>query len=400
MKAKTLSVAVATVAVSSVLAACGSSGSSSTASGAKASKSPIEIGVAADIDAPSIGGGEPQIVQAAEAAAKAVNAAGGINGRPLRLVTCDEKGDPNTALACARSLAGNKNIVAVVGSTSATTPLEPVLQPAGLADFGDFPIASADLSSPVSFPIVAGGDLQVEGLALLSSTLKPKGDKISFAYAQVAAFGAQSKVLAKAAAAKGLKLTKVVPIPLTTADLSSIVAASASGSGVITLGATPALEERFITTVKQSGVTVPLVLGAAIDPAQLKTLGAAANGVYVVDSVRAPSTAFAGGRQFLAETKYLGSSFAVDETSVNAWMAVHIFATVAAGMKTIDRSAFLAKASTLKNVSTYGFTASLTTTKTWSGFGGQAPRVFNHYVVFEKIENGTYDPIGNPVSVP
>jgi hypothetical protein len=116
-------------------------------------------------------------------------------------------------------------------------------------------------------------------------------------------------------------------------------------------------------------------------------MGSAANGVYTVDSLRPPSSSFAGGRQFLAETKS-DKSLVVDEASVNAWLSVHVLANALKGMSTITRSSVLNRVSNLTNANMYGFETPLTTTKEWTGLGGKTPRLFEHEAWLERIKGG------------
>src|SRR5262249_22679142 len=57
----------------------------------------------------------PEAPEGAIAAAKAINAAGGIKGRPIQIIACDTKSDPTTATGCGRR-AVSEGVVAIVGS--------------------------------------------------------------------------------------------------------------------------------------------------------------------------------------------------------------------------------------------------------------------------------------------
>src|SRR5580704_13309918 len=99
-------VTVAAVLVVLVTAACSSSGSSSgsagasgTSSGAAASGSPIVLYGVTTYNNPALS--IPEVNDGAQAAAKAINAAGGIKGHPLQVTICDDNFNPNQAQACA-----------------------------------------------------------------------------------------------------------------------------------------------------------------------------------------------------------------------------------------------------------------------------------------------------------
>ena len=56
---------------------------------------------------------QPEHLEGLKAAVAAVNAAGGINGRPLQLEFCDGKFDPNAEINCARQLVSKKVVAAI-----------------------------------------------------------------------------------------------------------------------------------------------------------------------------------------------------------------------------------------------------------------------------------------------
>src|SRR5215217_3994110 len=56
----------------------------------------------------------PAIMDNADIFAKWINARGGINGRPLEIINCDNHGDPNSTVACARK-AVSEHAVAMIG---------------------------------------------------------------------------------------------------------------------------------------------------------------------------------------------------------------------------------------------------------------------------------------------
>lgn len=112
--------AAAALASSLILltAACSSSGSSGSSSGSDgtsgSSKAPYNIGLAAGITGPAaaIVTGE---IEGIKAAFSQVNAAGGIDGRKLNLVTSDTQNVATTAVAALTKLATENNVIASFG---------------------------------------------------------------------------------------------------------------------------------------------------------------------------------------------------------------------------------------------------------------------------------------------
>ena len=76
---------------------------------------PIVVGAVSSLSGPVA---FPESTDAVRAYFEVVNAAGGVQGRPLKLVVEDDKGDPEEARQAARKLVGTLNVVAQVGSAS------------------------------------------------------------------------------------------------------------------------------------------------------------------------------------------------------------------------------------------------------------------------------------------
>jgi ABC-type branched-subunit amino acid transport system substrate-binding protein len=92
----------------------------------------------------------------AEAFAKGINAHGGISGRPLKVLTCDEGNDRVLATRCAER-AVEERAVAVVGSYSENgSQVMPSLEGAGIPFIGGYGIAGEEFSSPLSYPVNGG----------------------------------------------------------------------------------------------------------------------------------------------------------------------------------------------------------------------------------------------------
>ena len=94
----------------------------------------------------------PNIHEAARIYGEWINDHGGINGRPLEVILCDGKGDPNEDANCGRQ-AAEEGVVALVGSfTFDASQLIPILEEENIAMFGSCcPIAEIEFSSPISF---------------------------------------------------------------------------------------------------------------------------------------------------------------------------------------------------------------------------------------------------------
>ena len=80
----------------------------------------------------------PELKRGAEVAISEVNAAGGIDGRPLRLETCSTDGTPATSIQCANKFVAAKTPVVLNGFDVGIDAAVPVLQQAAIPIFGEF----------------------------------------------------------------------------------------------------------------------------------------------------------------------------------------------------------------------------------------------------------------------
>ena len=379
------------IAVVLVAAACSSSsGDSTQATNSNAAKGKaLKIGIMADVVAPQLGGGYPEIPEAAQAAVKAINSDGGVNGRPLSLSVCDLKGDPNRVTTCARQFAGDKSMIAVVGSDSLTGSPESILQAAGLAYFGSYPNAAPDWTNPVAFPIIGGPTVGISCSAqVIGKFIKAK--TVSSSTADIPASNAFKPQIVSAMSAAGVKVSVQVSLPPTSSDLSAQVAAATKGVDAAFIGTSPALTQAFVQSAASSGSKTPIMLGVSLTPGQIKQLGSAADGLYGCASLKPPTNDFAGGKQYLKETASLSSTYQQNaaDTSLNSWLATHMFAEAIKGVTNPTRATTLAALNKVTNLDALGFTGNLNATVKNTTMGGQFPRLFTRTSYGTKIVDG------------
>jgi ABC-type branched-subunit amino acid transport system substrate-binding protein len=98
----------------------------------------------------------PGMPAVAEVFAKDVNAHGGINGRELKVITCNERNSREQAADCARQAVAAK-AVAVVGSYSQYgSEFMPVLESAGIPYIGGYGVTTEEFTSALSYPVNGG----------------------------------------------------------------------------------------------------------------------------------------------------------------------------------------------------------------------------------------------------
>ncbi|WP_037608276.1 ABC transporter substrate-binding protein [Streptacidiphilus rugosus] len=101
-------------------------------------------------------GSEPGMPALAQAVAKYFDDNGGVAGHPVRVITCDEHGTRDGAIACANQ-AASEQVVAVVGSSSQFgDQFMPILESAGISYVGGSGASAAEFTSPYSYPVNGG----------------------------------------------------------------------------------------------------------------------------------------------------------------------------------------------------------------------------------------------------
>jgi ABC-type branched-subunit amino acid transport system substrate-binding protein len=107
---------------------------------------------------------KPGMPALATAYARWINAHGGLAGRKLKVLTCNDHNHAVDAAKCARQ-AVNENVVAVVGSYSQySESFLPPLEGGGIAYIGGYGITNDEFTSPVSYPVNGGQPVLLAGL--------------------------------------------------------------------------------------------------------------------------------------------------------------------------------------------------------------------------------------------
>ncbi|MFC8366201.1 ABC transporter substrate-binding protein [Streptomyces griseorubiginosus] len=107
---------------------------------------------------------KPGMPAFAEAYARWINSRGGLNGRRLTVLTCNDRNNGVGAAKCARR-AVKEHVVAVVGSYSQyADSFFPPLEGAGIPYIGGYGVTNAEFTSPLSYPINGGQPTLLAGL--------------------------------------------------------------------------------------------------------------------------------------------------------------------------------------------------------------------------------------------
>jgi ABC-type branched-subunit amino acid transport system substrate-binding protein len=377
-----------------LLAGCGSDDDKGATA---ASGKPIRVMVLAEISGRGLD--QPQIEAAAKAAADAVNAAGGVRGRPLQIEACDSHFDPNGAESCARRAVGDR-VAAAVALSGFGDRYMPILERAGIPSIANLAESPAERTSRLSFPLTWGSLPPLVGTAAL---LRQAGaQRIRPVLLDAGAEVREAAALMKRAlAATGTKLADPVLVPVDATDLSpSVAAATRGGVDGIALAAGPVQTSKFLVALRQSGSAAKVAAPAsALPPKTLQTLGSQAGELYLSSSFRPASDDDPATRAFVRDMQASAPDAVKDDFAADAWAGVQVFARAARDCATVD-AACVARA--LGRVPQYelGVLPPLSFVK--PGPVPPAPRVVNTSVIYLRVQDGKATPIDgrfvNPLS--
>jgi branched-chain amino acid transport system substrate-binding protein len=147
-----------------VLAGCSSSDSGADAAGLTGD--PIKLGSVLTITNPTWDNTGTKEVN--EAFANYINKElGGIDGRPVEVESCDDHGDPAKTTQCFNNLK-DSGVVAFVNNSSLAfgSNALPLMEKAGLANLGGWPITPPEYSSADNFPTTPGASGSYPALAV------------------------------------------------------------------------------------------------------------------------------------------------------------------------------------------------------------------------------------------
>jgi ABC-type branched-subunit amino acid transport system substrate-binding protein len=207
------------------LAACVAAPASTAAAAKKPSGKPIKIGLVAP------GKGTPffsleTLIATDKAAVRALNKRGGLAGRPVQLVYCNDKGDPNTTAACGRKLVSEKVIMEAGGNILNGPILTPILAKAGIAQVGINAFSGPELTSKNVFLMYS----TFSGYSVLAGYASKHKLKIQIVGADnSSAAGIYSSIEAAAKSAGNPILGKTL-VSATAADMQPFISAALSSN--------------------------------------------------------------------------------------------------------------------------------------------------------------------------
>ncbi|MGZ6583113.1 MAG: ABC transporter substrate-binding protein [Solirubrobacteraceae bacterium] len=383
-------------------AACGSSGGSEadgSTKGSTAKGDPIIVQTESNLSGQS--GTYPNITETAKAYEQYINAKGGINGRPLKVIICDNKGDAADGAKCARSAASNK-VVAVVGSYNADPSREiPIYEEEKIAWFGVLsPGSQIENTSKVSFPF---NFITGTGAAAATEMAKDGCKSVVGMYLDYPFAGPFEDAFANGWKSAGQDPAAVhnIRIPPTALDFSA-QAGKASGykpdcvwGGIMGESTWPNL----ITAMDGVGSS-PRYYGQQgnLDGRIAKQFPEQTNDAKFFGGY--PDISGPQWNDFRAALKSSNADPKLDYNTLAGlgdWSAYVAFTNIVEKMTgPINNATFLDAASKTTNLDTGGLLPPLNFSQEWTGAGGQYPRAFDRSIYVGVLKDGKVDPTQTP----
>lgn len=309
--------AAAVLCIAPVLTACG--GSSDAEGGGSDGKDTLKVFSYGPYDAK--GFSLPSLKTGAQAGVDAVNAAGGINGKKLELITCNDDNDPNTAAGCAR-MAVEEKVIAVLGGFSTFEPqVVPVLEKAGIPIIGTTPITN--FTSPVLYPVTGGTVASFFGLGKVLVE-NPVCTSVGGLIEAFAATEGAVKLLEQGVQGSGGKWGGVSKAPQGARDFAPAASAAGDKSPCVGIVSGPQTTPVVVEAAKQNPkIKVIATTDSVLGPAAVKKLGATADGIVSAsnylplnDSTDAPEM-----KTFLAAGRKIDPNFDADQGAASGYLA-------------------------------------------------------------------------------
>jgi ABC-type branched-subunit amino acid transport system substrate-binding protein len=333
----------------------------------------------------------PTVPDGAEAAAASINAAGGVDGRKIDVITCNDNNDPNGAATCARKAVSEKVVALVGGFSSGQASIVPILTQAKIPWIGA--ASAADFKSPILY--LTGGDPASVFFGMAQDFANTGCTNMTSLAEDIGPVRQAEKLVELGAAAAKIKYVKPVFAPENAADWGpSVSSAAGEGAKCLALVMGPTVAPRAISAIAKDPSKMTMASSEATVPPQAVTaLGKAAEGFRAVVSYEPNGTDTPEAAELTAAVKKIAPSHDVDTFTKAGWIAVHIVALAAKGTSNLTGASLvnLLPEKITKFDTGLGPVLDFSTPNPAPDFA----RVFNRAVYVETVKNGKYVLEGN-----
>lgn len=335
----------------------------------------------------------PEVPAGVRAAADGVNERGGIAGRPIEVIYCNDRNDPNEAASCGRE-AVDEGVAAVVGSYSlaGSARVLPLLEDAQIPYINPVVLGATDTSSPVSFLMT--GDVIGNFVACGYQLAEAGATTVKVIRLDLAAAAQAESFVSIGLGSAGLELAGSVPVPPGTTDVNPFVASAlADGTDGIVFIDTIQSVQLYLTAMEQAGVDFDEVhvctIYDALPETSVAELGDLADGVYVTSGFP-PRTAGVNPLmdQFLEEMDALGEDVPRNDHALNGWLGIQLLARVGEDLADLDGPTLLAALDEARDLDFEGLIPPYSSEPA-SAFPG-LERVFGSGVYLLRVEGGEH----------
>ena len=228
----------------------------------------------------------PEITEGMKACFDAINATGGINGRPIDYRRCNDNADAVVGEKCARDLIAAKAIAVLGGICFScfSAPVVDILDKGGVPYVGGLPVLPDEYKQTNFLAITnAGGRAALyTNAAYIMGTAKKK--KVAASVVEVYAGVGEPDLTLEARIKKlGGNFVARIGFDPTAADLASIAQQAIDKKpNFISVQTDGPNTVKLVTNLRSQGYKGDIVvLGTAAAPQSIEAMGAAGNGVYV-----------------------------------------------------------------------------------------------------------------------
>ncbi len=360
-----------------------------TPSVATASNSnPIKI--MAILDLTGVGGANNSVLNTYKASVDAINAKGGVLGRPLDLLVCDSAVNPNNSAACGREAAADK--VAAVATLAVSAGYEPYLLAAHIPAL-DGMLDPVMYKSPISFSVWGGGVTSGSAVPVVSHHLGCKKT------AEVNASGTSPAELTAIEANFNSTLHRFgeqagpyISPPLTAPDMAPYIAdAEQPGVDCLDLEGEGSTEVSLLNAAFTTGSPSVKIITAEfwLSPQTVSSLGSEVNKISLVFDQAAQATGNTPlTKQWVADVKkYSAQPQTFAAVGCVSWDEIRAIATAIKGADSASSAKVL---SYLDHMSHYDAACTPPVNFTKAPTNPFGPRVFDAYVLGVKYKNGNF----------
>jgi ABC-type branched-subunit amino acid transport system substrate-binding protein len=327
----------------------------------------------------------PETRKAAENVFDEVNKAGGINGKKIEVIVCNDKNDPNEAAKCAREAVSEKVAVVLPTFTNHGSTVTPVLEAAKIPMVKTDGLAREELNSPISFPLNGGSPTLFGsvGVAMAEQGCKRPS---SINFEQGTTKLSLDAVAVGLRVAKGPKMTKQVAVGSGVPDYTPTVATiEANGTDCLAVVVPPADALKLAKTVQQSGSSLKLFsVNSVIGTDVVKAVNGAVPLYTTSDYPPLTDMSHPGMKKAVGDLE--AGKLPVTAHAVRSWTAAQVVASVAKGIDGDVNAETMMDALNNAKAVDVGTLPPLDLTKPLGIEGFE--RVFNTAVFFAKADGG------------